>query len=736
MLQKWNRRLFYGVLVFCGIAPLNLLAEGAGIGSGMTHSMMVFIFQIGVILFAARLMGQLFEKIKMPSVLGELTAGILIGPYLLGSVSLPGFSHGLFGDYFAQTLTQSAGLTVPVSYELYGLATLASILLLFFAGMETDLDLFFRFSFPGTVIGVGGVIFSFAFGIIAGHLFLHLPFSDPANLFLGVMSTATSVGISARILSKKKKMNSPEGVTILAAAVIDDIIGIILLAIVIGFSASHGSGEINWGMVGKIGFKAIAVWLGFTFLGVFFADKIAKFLKIFKKRTTIAVLAFGLAMIVAGVFEQAGLAMIIGAYVVGLSLSKTDISYVIQEKLHTMHDFFVPVFFVIMGMLVDPRVFFEKKILYFGLIYSLSAIVSKYLGASLPSFLFKFNRFGANRIGLGMVPRGEVALIIAGIGISSGILSQQIFGASIMMTLLTTLIAPPLLNLAFQSNQQGTRRSVEKKDEEEIVIDFHSEELTEFLFLKINRLFQSEGFFFNQVDVDSRLFSIRKENIGITLQIQGKKMIFLSDIANGTFIKTMVYEALLALNKETESLKDYAKPETLRTEIAESKAAGQLSLNLGKIFVPDLIIPEILADTKEGVIEELLDVLFRHGKIKDLKLAKQDVMEREGVMSTGMQYGIAIPHAKTEAVDDIVISIGIKNQGVNFEALDGGLSTIFVMILSPKKAVGPHLQLLAFISSVLNDKEARETLLEMKNPQEMIQLIMEKQKELSKKKKK
>ena len=265
---------------------------------------------------------------------------------------------------------------------------------------------------------------------------------------------------------------------------------------------------------------------------------------------------------------------------------------------------------------------------------------------------------------------------------------------------------------------------------------FRSEELTEFLFLKINRLFQSEGFFVNQVDVDSRLFSIRKENIGITLQIQGKKMIVLSDSNNGTCIKTMVYEALLALNKETESLKDYAKPETLRTEIAESKAAGQLSLNLGKIFTPELIIPQLQAQTKEGVIEELLDVLFRHGKIKDLEQAKQDVMEREAVMSTGMQYGIAIPHAKTEAVDDIVISIGIKSQGVDFEALDGGLSTIFVLMLSPKNAVGPHLQLLAFISGVLNDEEARTKMLEMHSPQDMIHLIMEKQKELSKKKKK
>mgnify|MGYP002166076495 CR=1 FL=1 len=135
---------------------------------------------------------------------------------------LPGFEHGFF------PLLEGASL--PVSVPLYSIATLGSIMLLFMSGLETDLRMFFRYSVVGTVVGLGGVIFSFVFGAVLGMLLLHAPFMDPRCLFLGILSTATSVGITARILSEKKSIDSPEGTTILAAAVIDDVLGIICLA--------------------------------------------------------------------------------------------------------------------------------------------------------------------------------------------------------------------------------------------------------------------------------------------------------------------------------------------------------------------------------------------------------------------------------------------------------------------------------------------------------------------------
>ena len=446
MKKKEMKRAIF--IVFLILLSSPLFASG-GEGS-LTELMTELVFEIGVILFAARFGGFLMKKIKMPSVLGELLMGIIIGPYMLGGLPLPGFHQGLFPVVHG---------SIPVSPELYGLATIASIILLFHSGLETDLSLFLRFSVKGAIIGIGGVVFSFLSGAWAGSLITHQSLFSPVNLFLGVISVATSVGITARILSEQRKMDSPEGVTILAAAVIDDVLGIIILAIVIGIVSvmtGHG-GSVNWGAIGLIAVKAVGVWLGFTAVGLFFARKIGNSLKVFRSETTIAIMSLGLALLLSGIFEKAGLAMIIGAYVMGLSLSRTDLSFVIQEKIHPLQEFFVPIFFCVMGMLVNVNEFLKPEILFYGLIFSVLGILAKMIGCGVPSLFLNFNRWGALRIGAGMIPRGEVALIIAGIGISNGILNDSLFGIAIFMTLLTTLIPPPLLTALLKNGKMGTR---------------------------------------------------------------------------------------------------------------------------------------------------------------------------------------------------------------------------------------------------------------------------------------
>ena len=170
--------------------------------SNLMHSMTILVVQIGTILFAARFMGIFFKKLKMPSVLGEFLAGIIIGPYLLGSIAFPGFAEGLF------PLIQTNSL--HISYELYGFAIIGSILLLFLSGLETDLNLLLRFSLSGSLVGMGGIVVSFIAGAGVGAYFLKLPFISPECLLLGVIMSATSVGINTRILSERRKMDSPE----------------------------------------------------------------------------------------------------------------------------------------------------------------------------------------------------------------------------------------------------------------------------------------------------------------------------------------------------------------------------------------------------------------------------------------------------------------------------------------------------------------------------------------------
>ncbi|MBN2718148.1 MAG: cation:proton antiporter, partial [Deltaproteobacteria bacterium] len=238
----------------------------------MTHRMMMLVIQFGAIIFSARLMGMVFAKAKLPAVLGELFAGILLGAYALGGLPLPGFGDGLFPMHDG----------APVSPELYGIATIASIVLLFDVGLETDLKTLFRYFFAGTLVGVGGVVASVALGTLTGFYFSFLlgmkPTSifDPACLFMGIAAAATSVGITARILSEKRKLDSPEGVTILSAAVIDDVIGIILLAIVSGMVvATRGGKELEWLHIGLIGIKAVSVWLVATVVGIWASRRIA-----------------------------------------------------------------------------------------------------------------------------------------------------------------------------------------------------------------------------------------------------------------------------------------------------------------------------------------------------------------------------------------------------------------------------------------------------------------------------
>jgi Kef-type K+ transport system membrane component KefB len=262
--------------------------------------MMVLALQLGVILFVAKLSAGLFEKIRLPGVLGEIAGGLLVGPYMLGAVPLPSLPRGLFplnGEF-------------PISPELYGFCSVAAIVLLFGAGLETNVPLFMRYSFAGCMVGLGGVLLSFVLGDLTAVWFSHLLFDEPVGffsppaLFLGVMSTATSVGITATILSERGKIDSPEGVTILAGAVIDDVLGILLLAVTMGVvTASRATGSINWGHIGVISAKAVCIWLAATVLGLAASHRISFLLKLFRARRTIAIMAFGMGLILAGLFE-------------------------------------------------------------------------------------------------------------------------------------------------------------------------------------------------------------------------------------------------------------------------------------------------------------------------------------------------------------------------------------------------------------------------------------------------
>ncbi|MDR2069831.1 MAG: cation:proton antiporter, partial [Treponema sp.] len=661
------------------------------------------VFQLGIIIFAVRLGGRLVKRIGIPPVLGELLAGVVIGPYALGGIPLPGFPQGLF------PLGEAAG--IAVNPELYAFATVASIILLFASGLETDLGLFLRYSLAGGIIGIGGVIFSFGLGALTGALLLRVPFMDPQCLFLGVLSTATSVGITARILSDQKKMDSPEGVTILAAAVFDDVLGIIALAVVLGIVAllSGGQGSLNAVSILSIAGRAFGIWLGFTALGLVFSKRIAAFLKLFRHTFDFSILALGIALLLAGFFEKQGLAMIIGAYVAGLSLSKTDIAAVIQERIHGLYEFFVPVFFAVMGMMVNVREIISPQVLIFGAIYTLAAVVTKIAGCGGPALLLGFNLRGALRIGAGMVPRGEVALIIAGIGIASGILDNQLFGVIILMTLITTLAAPPLLNAALRMPGPGTRKPVKGGDTATALWEFNSDEIADLVVDTLLKDLKAEGFYVQMMNIDDGLSQARKDDTALSIIEEEHRVTIVTAQDDMPFVKTAVYEVILALSESIQKLKDSADPKAMKKEIADT--GGRRSGEILSLIRPDCISLDLRGETKEELVEELVDILARQGKLEDRDRVLADVLQREKTMSTGMQHGVALPHAKTDGIKDIAVAVGIKKAGIDFESLDGEKSRLFIMVISPRKTSGPHIQFLAAIGVRLQDEDIREEII-------------------------
>ncbi len=707
-----NRKRAASLVLLCAILVGMAWAEGSE--SSLTGQMTTLVLQLAIVIFAVRAGGALAARIKLPSVVGELLSGILIGPYALGSLPLPGFAQGLFplAEGFA------------VSPVLYAFSTIASIILLFSSGLETDIDMLLHYSVAGGIVGLGGVIVSFAFGAGLGALLTGQSVFSPAALFLGIMSTATSVGITARILSDRRKMDSPEGVTILAAAVFDDVLGIVCLAVVLGIVAvmtGHSEGGLNaWGIAG-IALKAFGIWLGFTALGLVFGKKLSTLLKRLGGEASYPVLALGLALLLAGFFELQGLAMIIGAYIIGISLSKTDIAFVIQDKTKPLYDFFVPIFFAVMGMLVDMGKILEPRVLIFGLVYTLGAVLAKVLGCGLPSLFLGFNLRGAARIGIGMVPRGEVALIVAGIGLAGGMLDPEVFGVAILMIMATSIAAPPLLNSVLASGGEGTREPAKGSRTESFSIEFPNREIADLVTSTLLRDLEREGFFVQLMSIRDSISHVRKGDISISLTVEGSSLEVETAPEDIPFAKTSLHEILVKLDASFDMLKEHYDVGGLRTEIHAD--SGRADATYRALLDPRCVTASLSGKDKEAVIGELVRLLAAAGKVKDERLLLSDLLAREARMSTGMEHGIALPHARTYGVDKQALALGVHKEGLDFGTIDGTPGRIIALIASPAEDEAPHIQVLAGLGAVLGNDDVRRRLLEANDDRAVYEIL-------------
>lgn len=419
------------------------------------------IFQLAVILIVAKLGGEICERfLKIPPVLGELGAGILIGPFALGGIDIAGL--GPLFEELAHSSNGEEGFQLPISLSLWSIAQVGAIVLLFSAGLETDLRQFVRYAGPASIVAVGGAAIPFVLGAAITVAFGYADgLTAPAALFVGAVFTATSIGITVRVLADLRRLDTPEGVTILAAAVLDDVLGILVLTVVLAIAIE---GEISLSSTGLIAFKTLGFWLALTGIGILLSKRISDLFNKFQVSGASLAFALGLAFLASALAESVGLAMIIGAFSIGLALSGTDLAHRLEEPLRGVYAALIPIFFAVMGMLVDVSAL--GSVWEFGLAAVAVAIVGKVAGSGIPALFTGFNAIGAWRIGIGMLPRGEVALIMAGIGVGAGVISTDLFNVVIIMTIATTVLAPVILSRSFKEGVSGRRssRKIEETD--------------------------------------------------------------------------------------------------------------------------------------------------------------------------------------------------------------------------------------------------------------------------------
>ena len=407
-----------------------------------------------VIYLASKLGGELSRKLDFPPVLGELVGGVVVGASALNllvfpesgataSDSLLMSALQIFDDISPEAITS---IFASQSEAISILAELGVIVLLFEIGLESDLRELQKVGYQAAVVAVVGVVAPFVAGT-AGLMFLFNVPVIPA-VFAGAALTATSIGITSKVLSELGHLKSQEGQIIVGAAVIDDVLGIIVLAVVASLAKT---GEVDIFNVIYLIISASAFLIGSILLGKFFNKAFHFSAKFFQTRGNIVIPAFIFALFMSFVANAIHLEAILGAFAAGLVLDETDTRNELDEQIIPIADILVPIFFVTVGASVDlsvlnPIVPENRQ----GLVLAVFLIVVAIIGKVITGWAV-FGKPGINRlaIGVGMIPRGEVGLVFAGIGAASGALDKPLQAAIIIMVILTTFIAPPFLRFAF-----------------------------------------------------------------------------------------------------------------------------------------------------------------------------------------------------------------------------------------------------------------------------------------------
>ncbi len=397
------------------------------------------IISISILLFSAKIFAEIFQRIKQPVVLGELLAGIIVGPYALGGLPL----------FDGQPL-------VVLDETLKYIGELAAIVILFIAGLEITPREFLRGGAASFTVGALGVIIPFAVGFMVLSLYGLDSFEI---LLIATAMTATSIAISIQVLTELGKMQSKEARLILGAAIVDDILAIAILSVVLTMVQSGNTSP----QIMDIAFLIVKILGLFAVLligAIFLIPRILHREKLWRSRGSIEGITTAIFFGIAGVAAYVGLSPIVGAFAAGMAVASTKLIKQVEEYAQKLQFIFAPLFFAIIGAQVDLRGVNIDVLIIAGIIIAI-AISTKLVGCGLPSMLFlKKDKTKSMRVGIGMVSRGEVGLIVAGVGVTSGVLSTDIYTSIIIMVAVTTIITPIWLKKSYKKELSSVDKNM------------------------------------------------------------------------------------------------------------------------------------------------------------------------------------------------------------------------------------------------------------------------------------
>ena len=386
------------------------------------------IISLSLLLFASKLFAELFHKIKLPIVLGELLAGIVIGPYALGGLPL----------FNGEPL-------VILDETIKHIGELAAIVILFVAGLEITPREFLRGGLSSFTIGALGVIVPFFVGYFVFSLY---GLEALETLLIATALTATSIAISIQVLTSLGKMQTKEARLILGAAIVDDILAIAVLSVVLTM-VQTGNTTPDIMEITFLILKILGLFVALLVGSILIVPRILHRERLWKSQGSIEGITTAIFFGGAGIAALVGLSPIVGAFAIGMAVASTRLIKQVEEYVHKLQIIFAPLFFAIIGAQVDLRGVNLEVLLIAGILVSI-AIATKILGCGLPSIIFLKDKTKAMRVGIGMVSRGEVGLIVAGVGATSGVLSGDVYTAIIVMVAVTTIITPIWLKKAYQ----------------------------------------------------------------------------------------------------------------------------------------------------------------------------------------------------------------------------------------------------------------------------------------------